>query len=277
MFTSLSLYCALIVNAAPVVESKFEQVAPVPPERGTVVRSAKQARAVVLIHGFRVYPNEEAVTHADFRDWQRPGCALVKELAKDADVFSYGYSQNASIDAIVAAGGVADVVRHLKKAGYTEIVLVGHSAGGLIARQFVEDNPKSGVTKVVQACAPNAGTSAAAIESHMSQRVFLDSLTPEGRQKCLKERAAKTIPDGVQFAFVLSNIGGDTDGLVRCDCQWSPDLQKQGVPVVCINVLHPQVPRSSKGIEAIATAVRQDQPRWKPERVDAMKKELFKE
>ena len=147
----------------------------------------------------------------------------------------------------------------------------------MIARQFVEDNPTAGVTKVVQACSPNGGTTVAMIDSLLNQRVFLDSLTPEGRKKCLKERAARTIPEGVQFVLILSDIGGKTDGLVRCDCQWTPDLQVQCVPVLPIKVLHPQVPRAVKGIEAIAAAVKEDQPRWKPERVRDVKKELFNE
>ena len=194
MFVSASLCYALIVTAPPAVESRFAQVAPVPPESVKVARNPNQARAVVLIHGYRPYASEAAVAHAEFRDWQKPTAALVKELARDSDVFSYGYGQNAAVGAIVASGGLADAVAQLRKAGYRDIVLVGHSAGALVARQFVEDNPDSGVTKLIQVCPPNGGTQAATIGSFASQRAFLDSLTVEGRQKCLKERAAKTVP-----------------------------------------------------------------------------------
>ncbi len=232
---------------------------------------------MVLLHGYRPYPSEEAVAHADFRDWQRPTALLVKELAKDSDVFSYGYGQNASVDAIVAAGGLADGVRQLRRVGYRDVVLVGHSAGALVARHFVEDNPDAGVTKLIQVCPPNGGTRAATLTLFKSQRPFLDSLTPEGREMCLKERAAKTIPNAVQCVCILSNADGDSDGLVRCDCQWTPDLQRQGIPVVTIKVAHRTVPRVANGVAAIAAAVRQEQPRWKPERVLAMKNELFKE
>ena len=277
MFSSALLLCTLLLGASPTIESKFAQVAPVPPEGGTVTRSKKQFRAVVLIHGFRPYLSEDAVNHADFREWQRPGCLLVRELAKDSDVFSYGYSQNDSIAAIVAAGGLADGVRQLRSAGYLDIVLVGHSAGALVARQFVEDHADAGVTKVVQVCPPNGGTTAAAINSFATQRSFLDSLTPEGRQQILKERATKSIPKSVQFVCILSDVGGGNDGLVRCDCQWTADLQYQCVPVIAIKVAHPVVPRVAKGVEAIAEAVRQDLPRWNPERVREMKVELFKE
>jgi len=277
MFASASLYCALILSAPPTVATKFEQVAPVPPKAEEIVRSTERTRAVVLLHGFRPYRSEEAVAMADFRDWQRPNSLLVKTLAKDADVFSFGYSQNVPLDAIVEADGLTQGIARLRKAGYREIVLVGHSAGGLIARQFVEDHPDAGVTKVLQICAPNGGTEAATVETLKSQRPFLDSLTPDTRTKCLKERAGKSIPEKVQFVFILSNIAGETDGLVRCDCQWTPDLQRQGVPVVVIQVVHPMVPRVAKGVEAIATAVRQDQPRWKPERVKEAHKMLFGE
>jgi triacylglycerol esterase/lipase EstA (alpha/beta hydrolase family) len=275
MFSSTSLCCALILAAPPAVTSKFEQVAPVPPEAETVARSKEQARAVVLIHGYRVYAKADDVSRAGFRDWQLPGSKLVRSLAPTADVFSYGYGQNASIDDIVASGGLADGVRLLRKAGYKEIILVGHSAGALIARQFVEDNPDAGVTKVVQVCPPNGGAKAAEISLFKSQRAFLDSLTPEGRQECLKGRAGKTIPGGVQFVCILSNAAGDSDGLVRCDCQWTADLQMQCVPVVPIKVEHRQAPRNETGIEAITAAVRRDQPRWKPEHVREVKSELF--
>jgi pimeloyl-ACP methyl ester carboxylesterase len=231
----------------------------------------------VLIHGYRVFTNEEAVAHAGFRDWQLPGSRLVTALAKDGDVFSYAYSQNAPVDAIVASGGLTDAVRQLRAAGYKDIVLVGHSAGGLIVRQFVEDNPEAGVTKVVQVCPPNGGSNAAAISLLKAQRPFLQSLTVEGREKCLSERVGKAIPAGVQFVCILSNAAGDTDGLVRCDSQWTCDLRCQGVPVAVTRVEHRQVPRDEKGVEAIGAAVRLDQPRWKPERVRAASKELFKQ
>src|SRR5262249_20388961 len=156
-----------------------------------------------------------------------PGSLLVRTLARDGEVFAYGYSQNAAIDAIVASGGLADGVRRLKEAGYKQIVLVGHSAGGMIVRQFIEDHPDARVTKAIQVCAPNGGTPTATVESFKAQRAFLDSLTLEGRRQCLKERSGKTIPRGIQFVCIVSNAAGDTDGIVRCDCQWSPDLQQQ--------------------------------------------------
>ena len=277
MFPSLSLCCLLTVAAPPVIDSKFEQVAPVPPEAGKVVRSPNQMRAVIVIHGFHLHTSEDAVARAVFREWQKPGSLLVKELAKEADVFSYGYSQNASVEDIVASGGLADGVRRLRKAGYREVVIVGHSAGALIARLFVEDNPDAGVAKVVQVCPPNGGAEAAKFDAFpKAQRPFVDSLTPEARQKSLKARADKMIPNGVQFVCVLSNAAGVGDGLVRCDCQWTADLQQQCVPVTVVKVAHPMAPRVKKGVDAIAVAVREDQPRWKPERVREMKDELFK-
>jgi pimeloyl-ACP methyl ester carboxylesterase len=274
MNATLTLFAALILSAPPDVECKFEQVAPAL-ARDKMARSKDQTKAVLLVHGYRFYPNEDAVCHADFRDWQRPGCLLVRELARDADVFSFGYGQNVDVGTVAASPGLREAVVSIRKLGYREVILVGHSAGALIVRQFIEDNPDSGVTKVIQACPPNAGTSAAGLDSLKNQRAFLDSLTPEVRQRVLKERAAKRIPDGVQFVCILGNAGGDTDGLVPCLNQWTPDLRQQGIPVVTTNVVHMQVPRVAKSAELIASVVKTEQPRWNQERVDKAEKEIF--
>src|SRR5262249_34835333 len=150
-----------------------------------------------------------------------------------ADVFAYSYGQNACLDDVVKGGGLADAVARLRKLGYKEVVLLGHSAGGLLARQFVEDNPDAGVTKVIQVCVPNGGTPSAKLRVHRTQQVFLDCLTEEGRKACLKARADKRVPPACEFVCVLGNTDGstDTDGVVPCLCQWTADLQQQCIPV----------------------------------------------
>src|SRR5262245_694153 len=236
----LSLACtALLAPAAPKIETHLEQVGPVSTDK-KLTRSPNQDRAVLLLHGFVVHVFESDVSRAAFRPWQVPDALLVKTLQKDADVFSFAYSQNAPLDDIVRDAGLHDAVAAIKKLGYREVVLVGHSAGGLIARQFVEDNPNAGVTRVIQVCSPNGGTPSAKVKLHPSQRAFLDSLTEEGRRKSLADRKDKKIPEGVEFVCVLGQPGKEreTDGVVPCVCQWTPDLWEQGVPVVCLKVDH---------------------------------------
>src|ERR1035438_4804334 len=156
MLCTLTLFCTLALAGAPALESTCQQVAPAPVD-GKWVRSPMQKRAVVLIHGYYFHFKDKNVPKAQPRPWQAADSSLVKELAKSSDVFVFAYGQNASVDTIVKQSKLSESVAQLRKLGYREIVLVGHSAGGLIARHFVEDHPDSGVTRVVQVCAPNAG------------------------------------------------------------------------------------------------------------------------
>ena len=273
----LPALCTALFLQAPAVESSFVEVAPVP-DNGKLVRSDGQKRAVVLIHGFLIHFSAAGVSRPRFRDWQRPRNLLVRGLARDADVFAFSYGQNASLDDIVKSGGLGEAVARLRKLGYKEIVLLGHSAGGLIARQFVEDNPDAGVTKVVQVCVPNGGTPSANVRVHRVQQVFLDCLTEEGRKACLKARAGKRVPGGVEFVCLLGTTDGtsDTDGVVPCLCQWTADLQQQGIPVVPLAVNHRQATRTERGVAALCRLVREKQPRWDRAQVEKVCKELFK-
>ena len=67
---------------------------------------------------------------------------------------------------------------------------------------------------------------------HKNQRPFLASLTEEGRREALKERADRRIPAAVEFVCVLADADGkrETDGVVPCLSQWTPDLQEQRIP-----------------------------------------------
>ena len=49
-------------------------------------------------------------------------------------------------DRIAGSAALADNIRRVRQLGYKEIILLGHSAGGVIVRQFVEDHPDAGVT-----------------------------------------------------------------------------------------------------------------------------------
>src|SRR6266849_4282813 len=130
--------------------TRFAEVAPAVAEAKEFVRSKDRDRAVILIHGLTLRPfTKDAARRAEFRDWQRADSRLVKRLANEADVYAFAFAQTTAADEIPDAGELGACVENLKKLGYKEIVLVGHSAGGIIAREFVEDNPDSGVTKVI--------------------------------------------------------------------------------------------------------------------------------
>ena len=277
MLASLLAFCAL-APALPPVETAFVQVAPAYHEAAACVRSPGQARAVVLLHGLLPHPfSRESVARPLFHEWQKPGSLLVKRLGQGSDVFAFAYGQNVPADEVAESLALREDVRRLQALGYQEIVLLGHSAGGVIAREFVEDNPDSAVTKVVQVCAPNGGCFSATLKVPHSQEAFVRCLTARGREQCLKERAGVTLPESVQFVcFVgqgLGNVG--SDGVVSCRCQWTADLQKQGVPAVAMTVGHREAVRSPKCAHALAELVRKEQPRWRPERVQKARKEIL--
>jgi pimeloyl-ACP methyl ester carboxylesterase len=269
MCTGLPLLFALWLARPPVVASSFEQVAPIRAS-GELARSPGQVRAVVLIHGFRIRFSEDSVAHADLHYWQRPRSLVVHELARDADVFAFAYGQNYGLDLVAARCGLEGAVRRVKQLGYREIVLLGHSAGGLVAREVIEDHPDCGVTKVIQVCCPNGGTPAAHAKGPPIQQAFLDSLTVEGRTACLRRRGGVCIPARVQFVCVVGDgheHEHSSDGVVPCACQWTSDLQRQGIPAVLVHVSHWEIMRTPRGAEALSALIRQDQPRWDAEHV----------
>jgi pimeloyl-ACP methyl ester carboxylesterase len=216
------------------------------------------------------------VLKATFRSWQLAHSHLVDTLAPEADVFAFAYSENVPLERIVSESLLKVKIGLLKDLGYTQIVLIGHSAGGLIARQFVEDYPDSGVTKVIQVCAPNTGTSVAHMESgvRLSQRPFLYCLTKEYRAVRLQERADKRIPPSVQFVSVIADGLGSGDFLISTTSQWPKDLQDQGIPAVALHTNHFAIMHSKTQAQKIAELVRNDLPRWNESQVLAMKKSL---
>jgi pimeloyl-ACP methyl ester carboxylesterase len=259
------------------VDSRFIQVHPLSTDETNLIRSSGQARAVILIHGLQIHPvSNLEVLKATFRSWQRPHSQLVDTLAREADVYAFAYSENVPLERIVSESLLKVKVGQLKDLGYTQIVLIGHSAGGLITREFVEDYPDCGVTKVIQVCAPNAGTSVANLESavRINQRPFLHCLTKEGRAVCLQERADKRISPSVQFVCVIADGLGSGDFLVSNASQWPKDLQDQGIPAVALHTNHFAIMHSKTQAQKIAEMVRDDMPRWNQPQVVSMKKSL---
>lgn len=270
----LFLLLTLVGGAEP-SETKFHQVFPIP--RGAMERTPGQTRAVLLLHGLRIHPlNSAKVYEALFHDWQLPGSVLVKALGRDADVFAYAYAQNTRLEKVAQTPTLANAIGKLRFLGYTDIVLVGHSTGGVVARVFVEDHPSAGVTRVIQVCAPNDGSSLANLNFTVAknQEVFLHSLTKKERLVWNELREDKKIPPQVDFLCVVGASGPHGDGMVSCKSQWSPDLQKQGIPAVRLATTHLTVLRAPKTVEKIAELVRAPHPRWTADKVEAMRKSI---
>jgi hypothetical protein len=283
VFTTLTLtlmFTAAQGNAVA-IESICHQVAP-PHADGKWTRTPNRAQAVVLIRGYQVHLTETNVPKAELRPWQKPDSTMVKELAKNADVFVFAYGQNGSLDVVVSQSKLSGSIAQLRKLGYTDVALVGHSAGGLVARYLVEDQPDCGVTRVIQLAAPNGGSSLADLETKLklvpkNQKAFVECLTIEHRRKCLETRADKLVPDKVQFICVVAKERktADTDGVVTCVSQWTADLQKQGIPAVSVVSSHANVVRDERVAETVASLLRAKQERWPAERVAKAKKEIL--
>jgi pimeloyl-ACP methyl ester carboxylesterase len=275
MLASLLAVCTVAADLPP-VETAFVQAAPAYHEAAACVRSPGQTRAVVLIHGLLPHPfSRTNVARPLFHGWQRPDSLAVKRLGRDSDVFAFAYGQNVSADEVAESLALREDVGKLQALGYKEVVLIGHSAGGVIAREFVEDNPRSAVTKVIQVCTPNGGSSWAVWQTvRANQWDFLGSLTKATRRRTLRERAGKTIPAHVEFACVVGTGTVVGDGLVRASCQWTEDLQCQGVPAYPLNTSHWSAVRGKKGVELLAELARTPQLRWDARQVAAARRRL---
>jgi pimeloyl-ACP methyl ester carboxylesterase len=276
MSSLFTILLACTIQQAP-VEMRFKQVFP-DHVNGRMERSLGQGQAVLLVHGLKIHPLQGGLaSRAEFHNWQEPRSHLVKALAKGADVFALSYSQTADLDAISRAPGLVDAVEKMRSLGYAEIVLVGHSAGGVLARLFVEDHPYAPVTKVVQVCAPNLGSSWAQAEAKLQkvQGPFLQSLTKPWRQTISQERSGRRIPPRVQFLCVMGTVGPLGDGLVSCRSQWPEELQNQGIPVVRLATTHFVVMHSKKTAVQLADLIQRDYPRWGPREVQAARASML--
>jgi pimeloyl-ACP methyl ester carboxylesterase len=261
------------------VESRFAQVHPLPVVPNTFERRAEHRRAVILLHGLSMHPiSKTRVEQAYFRSWQQPGSQLVLQLGTHADVFSFAYGQNVPVERIAERTGLPERIRLLVQMGYRDVVLVGHSAGGLIARHLVEDHPDLGVTRVIQVCAPNTGSTWASLEVVRGNQVaFLTSLTKAARKQLLTERAERRIPARVEFACVLGTCKLGGDGVVGSRSQWPEDLQQQGIPVFPLRTTHREAMSTSRSVELLATLIRDPLPRWEKPRVAEMRRKLLAE
>jgi hypothetical protein len=274
-----TLFVAVLLSQTSAVETKFAQVAPAAPLNTAIpVRTPGQPRAVILLHGLRIHPISDAgAWHAELSGWESPTSPLVKALGRDADVFAFGYAQHEPVEEVAREPALRQHVASLRRAGYSDVVLVGYSAGALISRYLVEDDPACGVTKVIQVCAPNGGSNWGKLTAgvRQSQEPFLLSLTKESRQAAMRDRVDKQIPPTVEFVCVVGAIGRAGDGFVRADCQWTPDLQRQGVPAVLLHTQHVGAMRSKTVAAKLADLIREPHPRWSPAQVEAGRQKIL--
>jgi pimeloyl-ACP methyl ester carboxylesterase len=272
------LLSLLLASAAP-RETLFVQVAPAYRELSDAVRAPGHDRAVVLIHGLRLHPvRADKIGRAVFHEWQQPGSLLVKHLGRESDVFAFAYAYNGTLDDVSLDPQLGKGIRRLRLMGYRSVVLVGHSAGGIVARHFVEDDPDAGVTKVVQVSTPNGGSPWAIWHLLQPKEAdFLDSLTKAVRRLAVAGRSDRRIPDYIEFACVIGTGFFGGDGVVSAGCQWTEDLQQQGVPAYALAATHWQTVRSRAGADLIAELVRSPLPRWDAVRVASSRRTLLGE
>lgn len=261
----------LVPGIDPKIVTRCEQAFPLTSNPAKVERSEGQLRAVILLHGLKLHPlHSQQVNEAEFHAWQSADGPMVREMSRVADVFVFSYSQNADLESIARAPGLEQAVNKLRFLGYREIVLVGHSAGGVLARLFVEDHPHSGVTRVLQVSAPNLGSTWAQTEIGVRkpQEKFIQSLTPAYRRASTQARWDRSIPRDVQFVSVVVGGGALGDGLVSVVSQWPEELRVQGVPMFHLPGAHFTVMHSRKMAGVLAELARTEQPRWSPQQVE---------
>ncbi len=247
----------------PSVDILFQQVHPAASD--TPVRSDEVRQAIVLVHGYFPAYSYASAHNARLHGWQKPGSKLVESLGAHGDVYSVGYGQDAPVGEIARQAELGHAIEALDAAGYDEVTLVGHSAGGLLARIFVEEHPTSGVDRVVQVCPANGGAGLSTFYrvNLQPQEAFVASMT-------WAERASsKAFPGDVELVSVVCEGGGIGDGVLSDTAQWPPDLRAQGVPMVRLASSHFTPIRSSGGITLITELATTSSPRWTQEEVEA--------
>ena len=273
-----------LLTAAPSAEPQTQlwQVAPDTCQKPWVApeKPSEKTRAVVLLHGLYLHPlHPVKATRPELRPWQQPKSELVKTLATEFDVFGLGYAQVASVDETAEAPSLRDAIERLRTAGYTDVVLVGHSAGGLIAKRFAEGCPNAGVTRVVTVAAPYAGVEAAnlGLGYRKVQAPFVESLTPGARGTAT--RANKfALGNDIEIACVVCRLKHlESDGLVKVRSQWTEDLQQLGVPAVLAIVNHFEAMDDADTAKTILKLAKGKLTRWSPEEVETARKVLFGE
>jgi len=276
-----SLPFIVAVFAAPAAELPTElwQVAPDAKNKpGWLNNPRTKDRAVLMLPGLKMHLLRPSLsTRPELHNWQEPTSELVHVLAKDFDVFAFGCAQTIPLDAVAHSPGLRAAVANLKSAGYKEIVLIGHSAGGVIARLFAENYPDSGITKVVTVAAPHAGAELANIKVGYSkaQAAFIQSLAPDWRAEA---GISRKLPEKIEMACVVCKVKRiDGDGLVSLVSQWPEECRKQGIPAVFAPINHWDAMLNPASAKAIGELAREKLTRWTPEEAERARKLLFRD
>jgi pimeloyl-ACP methyl ester carboxylesterase len=255
----------------------LQQPFPGPNSAKNLTRSAGRTQAVVLLHGLDLRDDGGDPATPRFVDWQGSTSPLVGALSKHADVYAIGYAQTNAVEEIAAYPELREAIGKVKKLGYENVALLGHSAGGLVARHLVEEHPKCGATRVIQIASPNGGAKLAywainLLQIPKGQAPFVESLAPAHRAAVAKSRRDRAIPSSIDFVTVVACSTGNStgDGAVNRQCQWPSDLQDQGIPCICVDGSHLGVMSDEACFDVYCKLVTQPQPRWGHSQVAAM-------
>ena len=248
----------------------LQQPFPGPYSANELTRTKGRELAVVLVHGLDLRDDGSCAGQPRFVDWQGSTSPLVKALSRHADVFSISYAQTSAVEEIASFPELRDAVGKIKRLGYHQVVLLAHSAGGVVARHFVEEHPQAGVTRVIQVATPNGGANLAAWAVTLrqvpkEQATFVRSLAPAHRDHVLTSRQHRTIPSSIEFITVVTCTApnGKGDGAVNRRCQWPSDLQNQGIPCIDIQGTHMDVMADEKCLDVYCNLITQSHPRCK--------------
>jgi hypothetical protein len=278
MTPSLPLVVAALVAPAVELPTELWQVAPERKGAFAINPPRTRDRAALLIPGLKIHPFRPSyATKPDLREYQQPNSDLVRALAKDADVFAFGYAQTVPLDAVAMSPGLRAAVARLKQAGYEEITLIGHSAGGVIARVFTEGNPDSGVTKVITVASPHLGADLASLRVGYPkvQAPFVESLAPAVRTRAV---GSGKIDDKIQVACVVCKVKRiENDWLVKLPSQWPEDCRRAGVPAVLVQTDHWHAMLAPQSVKVISELAREKLTRWTPDEVEKAAKVLFRD
>lgn len=276
---NLPVVLAICALPAASVPTEVWQVAPdAKGKTGVPAKKQGKDRAVLLIPGLKIHPFRPLlVTKPELHRFQEPTSDLVRTLAKDFDVFAFGYAQTMPVEVIAQSPGLYAAVSHLRKAGYREVVLIGHSAGGVIGRLFIESHPDAGVTKLITVASPHRGSELADIIRAGYPKVqapFVRSLTTEARCAAVVSKPNESI----EIACVVCKLRRlETDGLVKIASAWPEEFQKGGVPAVLLPVSHWDAMYGETNAQVIAELAREKLTRWSAEEVEQAKKILFRD
>jgi pimeloyl-ACP methyl ester carboxylesterase len=233
------------------------------------------------MNGLDLHRDGSSAKEPRAQHWQGSASPLVKALSKHGDVFALSYGQTEAVEDIATFPELREAIAKIKGLGYKQMVLMGHSAGGLVARHFVEDRPDAGITRVIQVATPNAGAHLADWgvrlgQIHREQEPFVRSLSPSHRAALLKSRQGRQLPAGTEFVTVMCAAakGVPGDGAVSRHSQWPLDLQDQCTPCVCLQATHVDCMVHDDCVKVLCNLAKEPQPRWSEARVRAMRVEL---